>query len=273
MIRVMKNIIKLAQRFFVLNFLGFLVTSVSWSQENTLKAYTNDLDSLWSKNLYLRDLSNDGNWVTFTETFDLKEPITHIYNTNNNANFKLDLCEFSRLSNNNNWFSCLNKSKELHIIKLNNGSKTILKSVTKYDFSNTDDYIAIITSENEGQKILLLKSLITMDTISIENVIDYEWHPKKNSILITTKTENDQLLKQIDLDTGTEEVVKKLENATVHYLKWSANGNAFAFIERGSNNNNILNYKRDNHIILELNNSKLNELLSNNLIAFNKLNL
>lgn len=217
------------------------VCSVS-AQNRQKKTYTSDLDSLWSRSTYINKMTTDGKWIVFTEAFDLKEHVLFLKRTTDTITFRFPESQWVRFSDNNRWFGCITSKKELNIIDLKNHNKETYQDIQSYDFSKSGDYAAAFQKNTELTGTLLVIDLNSKVISSIQGVKKYVWHPKQNSLLITTNEENQNKVVVYGVDNLSFKVIKENENSSYNQLLWSDSGNAVIFSEQLNQENYLYYY-------------------------------
>lgn len=237
-------------------FILLLVTCSVSAQNQQKKIYTSDLDSLWSRITYINKMTTDGKWVVFTEAFDLKENVLFLKHTTDTVTFQFPGSEWIRLSDNNRWFGCITSNKELNVIDLKNRNKETYDDIQSYDFSKSGDYLAAFQKNAEITGTLLVIDLNSKVVSSIQGVKKYVWHPKQNSLLVTTHEENQNKVVFYDVEDFSLNVLKENENSSYNHLLWSDSGNAVVFSEQ-LNRKNYLHYYPLNGKLKTLDNTVL----------------
>lgn len=237
-------------------FILLLGTCSVSAQNRQKKVYTPDLDSLWSRSTYINKMTTDGKWVVFTEAFDLKENVLFLKHTTDTVTFQFPGSEWIRLSDNNRWFGCITSNKELNVIDLKNRNKETYDDIQSYDFSKSGDYLAAFQKNAEITGTLLVIDLNSKVVSSIQGVKKYVWHPKQNSLLVTTHEENQNKVVFYDVEDFSLNVLKENENSSYNHLLWSDSGNAVVFSEQ-LNRKNYLHYYPLNGKLKTLDNTVL----------------
>ena len=90
--------------FLLLVIVCFVCASARGEELPAKKAYTSEIDSLWSRNTYIQYLSGDGNWVALSEEYATRENDILLINTGDSACFRIRSGDYWAFSNDNNWF-------------------------------------------------------------------------------------------------------------------------------------------------------------------------
>ncbi len=211
------------------------------AQDLQKKIYTSNLDSLWSRSTYIEKMTTDGKWIVFKEVFDFKSSVLFLKHASDTITFKFTDSQWVRISNNNNWFSCITQNKELNLINLVKHTKEIYPNVQSYAYSNSSQFIATFQEESINRGRLNIKNLNDNSDFSIQGVNKYIWHPKQNRLLLSINDKSNNKLVLCNAENLSLNVLKENSNSHYNHLQWSNSGNAVLFSEQ-VNNINYLNY-------------------------------
>lgn len=235
------------------------VCSVS-AQDSQKKTYTSGLDSLWSRSTFINKMTTNGKWVVFTEVFDHKENVIFLKHTTDTITFQFPESQWLRLSDNNRWFGCITSSKELNVIDLIKYTKETYIDIQSYGFSKSGDYLAAFQKNAEATGALLVINLNSKAISSIQGVKKYVWHPKQNSLLVTTHEENQNKVVLYGVEDLSLNVLKENENSSYDHLLWSDSGNGVVFSEH-LNRENYLHHYSLNGVLKTLDNAAIEKKL------------
>lgn len=214
---------------------------VSLMGQNQTQEYEriHGLDTLCSKNIYIHNLSSNGNWVVFKEIFENKDNVLHVMHTSNSINFEFDDSESFTFSKNERWFASISfNTKKLVLTDLLNKSKTIYSNISSFHFSEDSSFMAM-TSEN----LLKIVNLETLNYKEWEGVKSFKWHPKLNKIIIH-QIENDKSTVLIyELSNSKQEILDTGEEVNFSKITWSGSGNSLVYFEQ-SRGEQILHHFR-----------------------------
>lgn len=225
----------------ILILMFFLVLYSVTAQNRQKKIYTSNLDSLWSRSVYINKMTIDGNWLAFTEVFDHKENVLFLKHTTDATTFKFTESDWIMFSGNNRWFGCITSGKELNIISLEKRTKQIYQDIESYSFSKSGDYIAAFQKNTETTGTILIIDLNSKAVSFIQDVKKYVWHPEQNSLLVTIYKENKDKVALYNVKDLSHKVIIENQNSSYNYLIWSDLGNALVLSEQ-FNQENYLHY-------------------------------
>jgi len=216
------------------------------------------MDSLWSRSTYINKITLDGKWVVFTEDFDTKENILFLKHTTDTLTFKFPGGQWLRISDNDRWFGCINSNNELHVVDLETYTKDIYHDIQSYSFSKTGDYLVGLQKKNEALETLLVVDLNSHLTTTIKGVKNYMWHPKQNSLLITSQDGNLNKVELYHVEDVAFEVLKESLNGSFSNLLWSDAGDDVVFTEQ-INQENYIHYYSNSGVLKTLDDATIEQ--------------
>src|SRR5690606_12044445 len=104
-----------------------------------------------------------------------------------------------------------------------------------YHFAQSGNYFILLKNEiqeDKGVSWVEIIHLYTGKRTCIKNVTDYQWHPKKDVIVVTIHKNKGNCVQVFDLDTGLSKTVQSDITNTFHKPMWSANGKTLVFMEK-----------------------------------------
>lgn len=219
-----------------------LVVSHSLAQSSESKLYSSELDSLWSRNVYINHISKDGKWIVIGETFDYKSNALILKNISDTTTFIFPESNWIQFSKNNRWFGCIALDKELYLVDLETKTQSRYADMLSYSFSDSGDYLAGVENVR-NKKILRIINLKNKETSIIEDVKNYSWQPNKNSLLISVESQDEKEILAYDVMTQQKEIIYSNKNSQFSHLKWSSLGNSIVFLDQSDSENYIRFYK------------------------------
>lgn len=226
----------------VLILMTLMLASKVSAQTHYQNGYTADLDSLWSRNIYIKNLTSDGKWVTFTEVFDHKEATVWLQHSEGNVTFKYPKAQGMTFSKNNRWFACIVSTKGLYLADLRKRTQQLFENCVSFSFSNTGEYVAAVRKTQEGEPSLWLKNLNSGKETIVKNVDKYLWHPVTNTLLLTIKEENQHRAMVVEAKSQEQKVIYESSKNSFTHCSWSGSGNAVMLLEQGSVENHLHYY-------------------------------
>jgi len=193
--------------------------------------YTTELDSLWSNNTYITNLSADGNWMIFKELFHKKENKLFLSNTAGSYKLGLDYSEMIEFSSNSKWVGALTLSKKLSLVNLDNKSINDFYDVISFAFSNDGRFIAIQRKSHEYEKTLEIRDLYNNDTHIIYGVDEYKWNNAKNILAVTREQNGLSGILFYEATTKTEKVIAENDKGYFSNIIWNTLGDKLVFLE------------------------------------------
>lgn len=238
--------------------LFLLFTCTALAQTNDKLHYTADLDSLWSRNTYLKNSTTDGKWVTFTEVFDHSAATVWLKNTTNTTTYTFPKASGGIFSMDNKWFGCITSLNELCLINLGKRTQQIVQDCTSFRFSASGEYVAMVQQSTEGKKGLRVRHLDSRQETFIDHVSKFEWHPTSNRLLASINEEDFHQVILFDAATKEQELVLESSKNSFKHFFWSGSGNAALLAEEGKNEC-LLHYYSDRGALQTLGQNALNK--------------
>jgi len=235
--------------------LGFVLSTYNvFGQEINKKTYTHDLDSIWSTNTTIRDISTNGNWIETSEFFSGKNIIRLFHPSTSNV-IERENTKKSLFSNNEHFAILLSESK-LEIIDLRNLKSVLVlnKPIRKVEFDSTNQQLAYLTTDD----VLTLFDTKTEKFVTKHNVSNFSWSPASSTLAILSKDG-----KTVGFYSSKLEAIDQLSSDIGSYIfndrsplnNWSKNGQYFSFLEKENEKRKIVRYafqtKRLNFINVE----------------------
>ncbi|PWJ97883.1 dipeptidyl aminopeptidase/acylaminoacyl peptidase [Flavobacterium araucananum] len=239
------------------------------AQDKTLKKrYTRELDSLWSKNVYINALSNDGQWIAFEEAYHNKQSTLYLRNTRGTTSLKFATSGIFNFSNNNKWFAYTTPDNKLKVIDLSNLHEEVYNDIQSFSFSYTGNFIAANAVKPDISASLLVIDLVHNNSRSFSNAGDCVWHPNADLLAAQFMSEKSGESVLIDAVKLQYHVIYKYQNSVCFDLKWTGSGNALTFLETAGHQHKIHFYDvvKKEHKMLDndvLNKHFLNAVISN----------
>lgn len=235
--------------------LGFVLSTYNvFSQEINKKKYTHDLDSIWSTNTTINNISTNGNWIEISESFLGKNIIRLIHPSTSNV-IERKNTKKSLFSNNEHFAILLSESK-LEIIDLRNSKSFLVlnKPIRKVEFDAINQQLAYLSADD----VLTLFDTKSENFVTKHDVSNFSWRPASSTLAILSKDE-----KTVGFYTSKLETIDQLSSDTGTYIfndrsslnNWSKNGYYFSFLEKENEKRKIVRYafqtKRVNFINVE----------------------
>lgn len=231
----------------------YLFGEKEYSQENKLTYYS-ELDSLWSLDTYLRRLSPDGNWVTFSENFPEKEDVLFLAHTSGNDLFTFPGTSNMAFSSNSKWFAYLTSDKEWMLMNLSTRIKESKNKIMDFAFSFDGKYVGYIQTQPKGQPELRIRNLQNKTEFGFGGVVRFSWNPKHNMLLAVAKDNNGDKVIKVEAGSGKSQLITGGQHGSTNFLKWNAAGTMALMAGEMNGNRRIYVYEPEG-VLRELNDS------------------
>ncbi|GEM53572.1 hypothetical protein EB1_33620 [Empedobacter brevis NBRC 14943 = ATCC 43319] len=222
--------------------LGFVLSTYNvFSQEINKKKYTHDLDSIWSTNTTINNISTNGNWIETSESF-LGKNIIRLIHSSTYKTIERKNTKKSLFSNNEHFAILLSESK-LEIIDLRNSKSFLVlnKPIRKVEFDSTNQQLAYLSADD----VLTLFDTRSEKFVTKHNVSNFSWSPASSTLTTLSKdgktvgfySSKLEAIDQLSSDTGTY-----IFNDRSPLNNWSKNGQYFSFLEKENAKRKIVRY-------------------------------
>lgn len=185
------------------------------------------MEANWSKDIYIKALSPNGNWVVITEDFPVSENKMYLIDTSNKQQ-KIELKDAFHVyfSSNSQWLASLATDKTLTLINTATGHRQEHNKIQKVGFSYDGNYIAMIQKMQDDTQELRVRNLKTNKTATYQNNADFLWNPVANTIAVVQKMEDKSTLLQVDVEKDKIKTLFNKKKATLQNISWNATGTA-----------------------------------------------
>ncbi len=206
---------------------------------NGKKPVVKDYD-LW-ESIFLRRISNNGDWISYTMTYSNNIDTLFVKNTKTHKVFKVPNGHYDgTFSCKDEFFSfrLKGKLKGVGYINLRTGEQTQFEGAVKSNFSPDGTFLVIYIEENDNlkdynQSNLIVKNLKSGTSITFKNVSEYGFMGKSNKLVYIARNKTKHIVGIKNLERKNEPseiIISNLKNY-YHRLIWSENKNSFAFME------------------------------------------
>jgi dipeptidyl aminopeptidase/acylaminoacyl peptidase len=210
-------------------FLSIMFIEASGAQVSQRLQYTPELNSQWSKGTSIQSISNNGEWIAFSEFFSENEQCLWVMASNGSKKFKLPDSDYLNFSLNNEWFAGITKRNKLLLVNLKNFQEKRYSNILSYSFSSDGTYLAMIQQTGAQDKELLLLNLNNEGIEHFSNLETFRWHPIKNQLFkVIKKPENTQLIQHDAINLHNEKLLIE-SSGSIENLDISASGNSLIF--------------------------------------------
>lgn len=254
--------------FTIIYCLGLNIVTSAGQGIHHAKVHNPLLDSLWSTQTFISDISKDGQWAIFGELYDTIPPIKYLVSTNGSSLINLKKGEKHSFSSNSKWLGYINSEGTLVIRNLKNGCESKFPGLTSFKFSYEDDYLIAHKKDAKRQKSIQIIDLEKGLIFQQDNVTDYALNSKNSKVIITVKTENRSQLLIYDYKKHFEpaQILSQITEGEFFQPNWSENGTYFVIIEERKQSQDIAMY--DVHgKVWRLESSQWNASFPNNKIS------
>ncbi|WP_199597979.1 S9 family peptidase [Gelidibacter salicanalis] len=206
------------------------------------KLYKKELDTVWSKNIYIQNLSSDGRWVTLKK-FNYKNKESYLLlNTENADTISLGHVSSISYSNNSAWTGYMDKDRTFTLLNLTNGVKTNYRNVNKFNFDSTGGYLALLIQNSEHLNVLQVINLNNLSIWEENGVVDYQWLPHLPKIVITKKVQNNSKISLYDFRDNIANTIKEYSKNSYSHITISKEGQSIVFLEKENNSYSLISY-------------------------------
>ena len=242
------------ERVFLLLFLGCFVCHSALSEDQAdKKTYNSKLDSLWSRNIFIQYLSNDGNWAALSEVYDTKENVILLMNTGDSTCLRMRYGSYWAFSNDNNWFGSILPGNELELYNLKDYSKRAWNGIFSYYFSPTGRHFAAVRINPGAYKSLIIVDLKDSTTVEMMDICEYTWHPEEGILAVSLRDSSSSQLILYNVLTNRQNVLCSNNESKYSWFLWSDSGNALVFLEQTGEKHKLHHYNMEDSVITSVN--------------------
>lgn len=200
--------------------------------------YHSELDTLWSRNSYIKEMSHDGNWALIQETGDYKLPELRLIHITDSVHFNLKNAQVTAFSPNSKWLFYLNAHSELNLFDLEKHQSENLGKSTKSEFSSSGNLLAYLNNIDSTQNLLTLLDLKRRNSESFTGIIEFVWHPQKDRIIAVRKKSSQMELLSIEF-SGKYKILEECEDCAFSHLQYNETGTSLAFLVKKDQNSEL----------------------------------
>jgi dipeptidyl aminopeptidase/acylaminoacyl peptidase len=221
---------------------------------------------LWG-NLTLEKISSDGQWASYSMSYENNIDTLFVRNTNTHKTFAFSSVQSSVFTKNNS-FVCLNQ-QGLHILALNTGKKLQINAVNKFVYSALADVVIMtVSSPNETNKLVIQSPDGKIDR-EITDVTNFSLSPDQRYLVYETSLNKKQSVILVDLKKTQQEkrLLVNCDDESFGFT-WHKEGKAVAFATKSGElvKNKLYFYAMSNDRLFELEPAMLSKLAKNTFI-------
>lgn len=242
----------------ILFVLSILNSGWVWAQNTDARmTYTKELDTLWSKGVYIQKMSIDGRWVTVKELDYKSKEHYFLLNSETSDTIRLGQIFSSHFSNDNKWFGFMNPDASFTLMNLKTKEETVFENVLSFDFDSSGKYLALKVPELDDTHTLLVIDLRNMSIWKTHNVKDYYWLINTTQLLISKKSQEFSKIYLRDCIGEKEVVVAESKYNTYSAIKLSKSGTSIVYREQRKKGSSLVTYFIETGKDHTLNNKRL----------------
>mgnify|MGYP003951558063 CR=1 FL=1 len=214
-----------------------LATCPLWGQVTSKKSLTPKDYHRWST-LFLPQISDDGQWVSYSKQYDYGQDTLFIRSTKGDTRYVHPgggQLEFTPDGSK----AVISKEGALQLQNLGNGDVEDIGSILGHEMVLNGTWLLIkkMGAENSGYD-LEIRSLKTETTFNLKGVDSHLISPKGNKLLYITREKGTYALQLLDLGPGEWEPVELRESRfPFQQLAWGPSGNSIAYLQKDGGTN------------------------------------
>jgi dipeptidyl aminopeptidase/acylaminoacyl peptidase len=240
--------------FFVISFFIFWLVNCphALGQDNQKRLLTKEDYALGSK-LYIKKISDNGNWVSYTLQYDSKKDTLFVRSTTGDISYHFPKV-YDGTFNGENQFACIT-ADTLVQQDLNLGTRIKTAGVHQFFFSGNHKYLAVLKKQANSQYTLEIQDLDNKTLERISNVEGWYYDPDFKVIVYSCIEAKNHSIVYITLD---QNIVKRtiLSNSPFPFQNFAYKKNTIAFIQNIPDNPVLFRYAVDKGGLLKLNPAK-----------------
>ena len=256
-------------------FVVFYILNSGWvcAQNSDAKMrYTKELDTLWSKDVFIQEVSENGRWVTVKELDYKSKEHYFLLNSETTDTIILGQVGLNRFSNDSKWFGFMKPDYTFTLLNLKTERKRIFKNISSFEFDSSGSYL-VLKEELDNTHTLLVIDLRDMSIWIEPNVKEFYWVNDTAQLLISKKNQEFSKIYLLDCIKKTEVLVAESQESTYNSIKLSPSGTSIVYKEEGRNSSALVNYFMDTGKSYTLNDLELQEFIPLTYISHKDLNI
>lgn len=179
--------------------------------------------ALWGK-LQIQEISNNGNWVSYTMIYSDQTDTLFIQNTQNNKLFEIPKAKQGKFIG-EKWYACLLPENSLKLIDLKNGKTHFFKETKSFHVINTENHMLLQSTISLDNQNLIVLTLNNFETKTWYNVTNFKYNPFNQTLAISQFQNNQNELVLVNINKSyTETVLDTSLIETFAALKWQEEG-------------------------------------------------
>jgi dipeptidyl aminopeptidase/acylaminoacyl peptidase len=212
-----------------------------WGQDGQKRFLTKEDYALWSK-LYIKKISDHGNWVSYTLKYDSKEDTLFVKSTTGGITYPFPKVSDGIFSGENQ-FACIT-GDTLVQQDLNSGTRTKTAGVYQFFFSQNQKYLAMLKKQAAGIYILEIQDKNRKTLEQISDVTQWYFDPDCQVIVYSTRTAEKYSVSYIQLDKA---IAKRtiVSNSSFPFQNFVYKKNTIAFVQTVTDHPLLLRYAID----------------------------
>jgi hypothetical protein len=183
-------------------FCFYSITSIA----QLVKKQVNKEDyALWGK-LQIQEISNNGNWVSYTLMYDDQMDTLCIQNTQNKKIFEIPKAKQGKFIG-EKWYACLLPENSLKLIDLKNGKTHFFKETKNFQVINSESHIMIQSNSGKDYQNLMVLNLKNFETKTWNNTNSFNYNPFNQILAISQFINNQYELILVNINKSYTETV------------------------------------------------------------------
>lgn len=179
--------------------------------------------ALWGK-LQIQEISNKGNWVSYTMMYDDQKDTLCIQNTQNKKIFEIPKAKQGKFIG-EKWYACLLPENSLKLIELKKGKTHFFNETKSFQVINSENHIVMQSNSSEESQNLMVLNLNNLKTKTWNNTTNFKYNPFNQTLAISQFKNNQNELVLVNINKSyTETVLDTSPTETFAALTWQENG-------------------------------------------------
>ncbi|MGB6083875.1 prolyl oligopeptidase family serine peptidase [Moheibacter sp.] len=213
-----------------------------------MKTYTSDLDSLWSENVYIDKIADDGNWITFTEDYWHKEDSHHLLKTDHKKHIKLPKSSKADFSPDHKWFASKSEDNVLTLIDLNSDFKKIWLHVHNFEFSSDGKYLNTLTRDSTLLFHLNVFDLNNWNFDTFPGVKEFICLQEYELLFLSETNDSTQSLIVFNPVNKQKKILYESIGKEIRNVDWTPASESIVFMEKDKDSNQIVHINRKGEV-------------------------
>lgn len=198
--------------------------------QQTKKQLTKEDYALWGR-LQIQELSNKGNWVSYTMIYSENSDTLVIQNTQNKQSFKVPDGRKGQFIG-EEWFTYFEPKNIMKLLNLKNGKSHIIYDIKSVVVAKKENHLLLLSQPIGKEQELIALNLNDFTSKKWSKVMNYKYNPFIQTIAISkfNNNQNELILAKLS-GNAPETLIETSSTDTYTELTWQFNGRNLVYLK------------------------------------------